>query len=567
MQVIEPKRCAVYTRKSHEDGLEQDFNSIDAQRDAAVNYIASQKSNGWQLVNESYDDGGFSGGNTKRPALQRLLQDVRSDKVDIVVVYKIDRLSRSLADFATLQTEFEKHGVAFCAVTQDINTTTSAGRMMLNILMTFAQYEREIIADRIKDKLSASKRKGKYVGGLLPLGYDADSEAMKIIINPTEAESVKLIFREYVRTGSLKRVQRMLEERNIRTKSWISQRGLAHGGNPISLAVLRNMITNPIYIGKFRYQGKIYDAEHEGIIPPELWQKAQAALKANKRCTQQRSTNSIEPFAGLVYCGNCNAPMFLSKAIKKNGREYLYYVCQKDDRRANATCPVHRVPAEHLEKVLLTQVGHLFRTPAVLARICNEDFAGVLTTPQTEQALSSIHNIWSQMFPLEQHKLIHTLISKVVVFEDKIQIHFEAAGFGGLLKEAGADFEITEGDQELECIVTVPCLLRRSSGKLEIQVESEDVPEQPMTPLKTAILQAHQGMAQLTSGKATTMREIADKLKMDRSFLARTLQLANLAPDIVKLIWENRQPETLTLDKLRKGIPESWEEQRKLFLA
>ena len=171
------------------------------------------------------------------------------------------------------------------------------------------------------------------------------------------------------------------------------------------------------------------------------------------------------------------------------------------------------------------------------------------------------------MFPLEQHKIIHTLIDKVEVFEDKIQIHFEAAGLAGLIKEAGADFEIADGNQELECVITVPCLLHRSSGKLEIQVESEDVPEQPVTPLKTAILQAHQGMAQVTSGKATTMREIADKLKMDRSYLARTLLLANLAPDIVKLIRENRQPETLTLDKLRKGIPESWEEQRKLFLA
>ena len=225
-------------------------------------------------------------------------------------------------------------------------------------------------------------------------------------------------------------------------------------------------------------------------------------------------------------------------------------------------CSVHRVPAEHLENVLLAQVGRLFRTPAVLARICNDEFAGVLTTPQTEQALSSIHSVWSQMFPLEQHKLIHTLISKVVVFEDKIQIHFEATGLAGLLKEAGADFEIADGNKQLECVVTVPCLLRRSSGKLEIQVESEV----PITALKTAILQAHQGMVLLTSGKAETMREIADKLKMDRSFLARTLQLANLAPDIVKLIWENRQPSTLTWDKLRKGIPESWEEQRQLFL-
>lgn len=568
MQVVETKRCVIYTRKSHEDGLEQDYNSLDAQRDAAVNYIASQKSNGWQLVNESYDDGGFSGGNTNRPALQRLLKDIRAGNVDVVVVYKIDRLSRSLTDFATLQTEFEKYGVAFCAVTQDINTTTSAGRMMLNILMTFAQYEREIIAERIKDKLSASKRKGKYVGGLLPLGYDADSEAMKIIINPAEAESVKLIFTEYVRTGSLKQVQRLLEARNIRTKSWISQKGIAHGGNPIRLAVLRDMLTNPIYIGKFRYYGKVYEAEHQGIIPLELWKQAQTIMEANRNGALQRSCGSIKPFAGLVYCGHCHASMFPSHTVKRNGREYGYYVCQKDDRRANAECPVHRIPADGLEKILLTQIGRLFRTPTILAKICNDEFAVVLNNQQTGQALSSIHTVWSQMFPVEQHKLIHTLLRKVLVYEDKIEIHFEAAGLAGLLKEAGADFEITDGNQELECVITVPCCLRRSSGKLAIQVETDDAsPELPMTPLKSALQQAHQAMALLTSGKASTMREIADKVKMDRSHFNRLVQLANLAPDIVKLIWENRAPSTLTLDKLRKGIPESWEDQRKLFLG
>ena len=344
MQIVEPRRCAVYTRKSHEDGLEQEFNSLDAQRDAAVNYIASQKANGWQLINESYDDGGFSGGNTNRPALQRLLQDVRAGKVDIVVVYKIDRLSRSLIDFATVLAEFNKYGVGFCAVTQDISSATSTGRMMLNILMTFAQYEREIIAERIKDKLSASKRKGKYVGGLLPLGYDADSEAMKIIINQEEAESVKLIFSEYVRTGSLKQVQRLLEERNIRTKSWTSKKGIAHGGNPIKLPVLRDMLINPIYIGKLRYQGKIYDAEHEGIISPELWQKAQAALKANKRGTPQRTSNSIKPFAGLVYCGNCNAPMFTSKAVKKTAENMFTMSARKmnAEQMPNVLCIVSR---------------------------------------------------------------------------------------------------------------------------------------------------------------------------------------------------------------------------------
>ena len=264
---IEPKRCAIYTRKSHDEGLEQDYNSLDAQRDAAMNYIASQRANGWQALPESYDDGGWSGGNINRPALQRMMTDLRAGLIDIVVVYKIDRLSRSLTDFAELQTEFEKYDVSFVSVTQEINTSTSSGRMMLNILMTFAQFEREVIAERIRDKLSASKKKGKYVGGLLPLGYRGDSVNMKMVIEPEEAKIVRLIYDEYLRTSSPKAVQRLLEGKGIRGREWVSKKGLRHGGRPLSIAVIRDILQNPIYIGKLRYHGKVYDGEHEGIIP------------------------------------------------------------------------------------------------------------------------------------------------------------------------------------------------------------------------------------------------------------------------------------------------------------
>ena len=562
------KRCAIYTRKSHEDGLEQEYNSLDAQRDAAMNYIASQRSNGWQAIAPSYDDGGWSGGNTNRPALQRLMSDIRAGLVDIVVVYKIDRLSRSLTDFAELQTEFDKHGVAFCAITQEINTSTSSGRMMLNILMTFAQFEREVIAERIRDKLSASKMKGKYVGGLLPLGYDGDSETMRIVVNPAEAETVKLIYHEYLRSGSPKAVQRMLAEKGLKTKQWTSKKGIRHGGKPITLAMIHEILRNPIYIGKLRYRDKVYEGEHDGFIDPDLWRKVQESLDGNRRGSPQRASREVKPFAGLIYCGHCNAPMFTGVAVKPNGRRYAYYICLRDDKKPNVECPVHRVPAEPLEKLLLGQIGKMFHTPTMLAKICDERLSQVLTAPQVGQALEGIATVWAQMFPVERYKLLHAIIKRVLVFENEVRIIFAAEGLSSLLREAGMDFSIApaDGQLEMDCTLSIPCHLRRSAGQLEISLP-EEISETASTPIRKALVQAHQGMEQLVTGKASTMREIADALKMDRSFVARTLQLANLAPDLIKMIWNGTAPDSLTLDKLRRGIPESWEEQRKLFLA
>jgi len=562
---IEPKRCAIYTRKSHDEGLEQDYNSLDAQRDAAMNYIASQRANGWQALPESYDDGGWSGGNLNRPALQRMMANVRAGLIDIVVVYKIDRLSRSLVNFAELQTEFEKYDVSFVSVTQEINTSTSSGRMMLNILMTFAQFEREVIAERIRDKLSASKKKGKYVGGMLPLGYRGDSVNMKIVIEPDEAKIVRLIYDEYLRTSSPKEVQRLLVEKGIRGREWVSKKGLRHGGRPLSLAVIRDILQNPIYIGKLRYQGKVYDGEHEGIIPVKLWEQVQSTFKANSESCRQRSSRDLKPFAGLIYCGHCNAPMFAATVTKPNGRRYRYYICHVDEKRAHRECPLHRVPAETLEQLLLNRIAALLKTPTMLAKICGGELRSALDTRQAGEALENIATLWNEMFPVERYKLIHSLIQRVMVFENEVRIVFRAEGIASLLKEAGADFSVSSGSVDLECVLTVPCKLRRYAGQVKLHSADEQA-DGPRLPIQTALIQAHQGMEQIISGKATTMRQIAQALNMDRSFVARTLQLANLAPDIVKAIWENRQPVSLTLEKLRRGIPDSWEEQRKLFL-
>ena len=260
-----------------------------------------------------------------------------------------------------------------------------------------------------------------------------------------------------------------------------------------------------------------------------------------------------------------DAPMFLASMTKADGKRYEYYVCHVDEKRAHHECPLRRVPAAALERLLLNKIAALLKTPTMLAKICDGELRDVLDTRQAGEALENVAVLWSEMFPVEKYKLIHSLVRRVAVYENEVRIVFHAEGIVTLLNEAGVDFSISAEKSGVVCVLTVPCKLRRYGGL--VKLHSADAPDEPRLPIQAALLQAHRGMEQIVSGKATTMRQIAKSLKMDRSFVARTLQLANLAPDIVKAIWENRQPVTLSLDKLRRGIPDSWEEQRKLFLA
>ena len=304
----------------------------------------------------------------------------------------------------------------------------------------------------------------------------------------------------------------------------------------------------------------------QNTLTVSLWERVQSTFKANSESCHQRSGRDLKPFAGLIYCGHCNAPMFVATVTKPNGRRYRYYICHVDEKRAHRECPLHRVPAETLEQLLLNRIAALLKTPTMLAKICGGELRNALDTRQAGEALENIATLWSAMFPVERYKLIHALIQRVLVFENEVRIVFRAEGIAGLLKEAGADFSVSSGSVDLECVLTVPCKLRRYAGQVKLHSADEQA-DGPRLPIQTALIQAHQGMEQIISGKATTMRQIAQALNMDRSFVARTLQLANLAPDIVKAIWEKRQPVSLTLDKLRRGIPDSWEEQRKLFLG
>lgn len=361
-------RCAIYTRKSHEEGLEQEYNSLDAQRDAGEAYIASQRLQGWQASPERYDDGGFSGSTTDRPALKRLLADIDSGKIDIIVVYKIDRLSRSLLDFVQMIEKFNQKNVSFVSVTQQISTTDSTGRMMLNILMTFAQYEREVIADRIRDKVAAAKRKGKYCGGVPVLGYDVDHENRRLLINDKEAKVVRHIFRRFFQLGSVRELAAELNEQGYRTKAWSTVKGKARKGSPWNKSHIYRLLNNRLYLGEISHRGRHFKGEHEQIIERSLWDNVQQTFQDNKRTKADLTrTKMVASLKGVIRCGHCQGAMGPTYT-KKGGRRYTYYRCETNAKRAVGSCPITRIPAADVEKVVLEQLSAFFRTPTCITK-------------------------------------------------------------------------------------------------------------------------------------------------------------------------------------------------------
>ena len=352
-------RCAIYTRKSTEEGLERDFNTLQAQREASEAYIQSQRQGGWQAIEERYDDGGFSGGSLERPALQRLMAAIDARLVDCVVVYKVDRLSRSLLDFARLMERFDRKGVSFVSVTQDFNTTTSLGRLTLNILLSFAQFEREIISERTRDKLSAARRKGKWIGGWPVLGYDVDARGGRLVVNPKEAKQVREMYELAAEAGSLEAALRMLQARGMHTKSWKSRAGKRHAARPFSRMTLRLLLSNVVYTGSVNHKGTVYSGEHERIVEQGLWERVNAKLAELSIHQRGRTHRRQEaPLNGLLCCEPCGAPMTQSYTTKA-GRRYRYYGCLAATAKSGKSCsqgPVAAVDIEasirqHLEPV------------------------------------------------------------------------------------------------------------------------------------------------------------------------------------------------------------------------
>jgi site-specific DNA recombinase len=352
-----PLRCAIYTRKSTEEGLDQDFNSLDAQREAAEAYIHSQAHAGWTALSARYDDGGYSGSNLDRPALQLLLADIQAGQIDCVLTHRVDRLSRSLLDFAKLMELFEQHQVAFVSVTQHFNSGTSMGRLVLNVLLSFAQFERELIAERTRDKMAAARRKGKWGGGLPVLGYDVDASSKKLVINEEEAARVRAIFALYLQHRSLLPVLAELARRGWCTKQTRTKEGHVHGGRPFTRSSLYRLLTNVTYIGQVRYRNEIHPGEQPAIIDRKTWQEVQALLVHNGpgQLGAER-TPSEALLQGLLFCGPCGCAMTPAQ-LSRGNRRYRYYTCSAAQRKGWHTCPSKSLPARAVERYVLEQIA------------------------------------------------------------------------------------------------------------------------------------------------------------------------------------------------------------------
>ncbi len=362
-------RCAVYTRKSHEEGLDQEFNSLDAQRQSCEAYIESQRHEGWSCLPGRYDDGGFSGGNMDRPALGRLIDDIQAGQIDCVVVYKVDRLSRSLLDFARLIALFDEHDVSFVSVTQQFNTTTSMGRLTLNILLSFAQFEREIIGERIRDKKLATARQGKYIGGQPKLGLDIVDR--RYVVNRKEAELVRRIFEMFLQLQSCRKVADALNAEGIVTKTYTTKTGKTFGGKSWKRRTVYDLLTDQKYIGKIVHKGVAYDAEHPAIVDAAVFEKVQEVLRANKTYTHKQQAKRFALLRRMLTCGECGGRIMPSWC-RNHGREYRYYACSKKVKTGYGKCPLPTLPAGEIEKLVVGHLRALFRHPDVIARTYRE---------------------------------------------------------------------------------------------------------------------------------------------------------------------------------------------------
>jgi site-specific DNA recombinase len=392
-------RCAIYTRKSTEEGLDKEFTSLDAQRESAEAFIQSQH---WTCLRTRYDDGGFTGGNMDRPALKRLLADIVSRQVDCVVVNKVDRLSRSLLDFARMMETFEKHHVAFVSVTQQFNSASSMGRLVLNVLLSFAQFEREIISERTRDKIAAARRKGKWTGGMPLLGYDVEPRTCKLAVNEPEAARVRAIFKLYLEHGGLIPVVQELARRGWKTKYWQTRKGTARGGLAFTKTNLHHLLTNIVYRGKVKHKNDSYGGEHEAIVPIDLWRPVQKLLRENGHARNGPARQASQALLqGLLYCRACGARMTPTHS-RKRGRRYNYYVCLQALKRGRQSCPSGWVPASEIEQVAIDQLREAARQ--------HESSQG--SDPRDPHILSEV-NKWSELPSQEQAEALHRIIERL----------------------------------------------------------------------------------------------------------------------------------------------------------
>jgi len=538
-------RCAVYTRVSTDSGLEQDFNSLDNQREASEAYIKSQAHEGWKLARERYDDSGFSGGSMERPALQKLLDDVRARKIDVIVVYKVDRLTRSLADFAKLVELFDAHCVSFISVTQAFNTTTSMGRLTLNMLLSFAQFEREITGERIRDKVAASKRKGVWMGGAVPLGYRVEDRALHVVED--EAEFVRSLFRRYLEVGSVVRLKTALDAENIRSPVRMSGTGKRTGGVPISRGHLYWILSNPIYVGRLRHKGQIHDGLHPAIIDLETWDPVQQKLESQTRARRISQPDDHSFLAGKLYDDRGNR--MSSSHSSKGGRRWRYYVSQAalTGRKQDAGSIV-RVPASEIENRITRAVGtHL----AVQAAIAIDDH-------------HINHSVLGANQAIPQHEQTRRL-RRDPPTEDDVRNAIERATVSATRIEIVLSESIVAEEQDR--VLTLPWTRTSSRRRREI-IQRVGEAQQPLRAMRTkardgfikALRDAHRWLDELLVDPTQTIESLAIREGKSERSIRMTLSLAFMSPALAEAAMEGRLPRGFCIKRLT-DLPMLWSEQ------
>jgi DNA invertase Pin-like site-specific DNA recombinase len=552
-------RCAIYTRKSSEEGLEQEFNSLQAQREACEAFIASQRHEGWVCLGTRYEDGGFSGATIDRPGLQRLLADIAAGRVNTIVVYKIDRLTRSLADFAKIVEILDARGASFVSVTQQFNTTTSMGRLTLNILLSFAQFEREVIGERIRDKIAASKKKGMWMGGIPPLGYCAQDG--KLVMIESEAEIVRIIFRRYAELGSVRLLKDELEARGIKSKSWTTASGRLIEGKPFSRGALYLMLQNRLHRGEIVHKGLSHPGAHTPIIDQPLWDAVQAQLATNT-AERNSSTRTSQPslLAGMLFDGDGNR-ITPTHATKK-GTRYRYYVSRPlitDDQTDRSAAL--RIPAAEIEQAVTSRMRQWLVDPGSVYQA-----ARLVDPPAQRRPIARAGEIgksWSELPAIRQRAFLTALIERIDVGADRIDIHFRPTRLGMLLDIAATPLPSATDETQ---ILSVSIELRRSGREIKMLIEGTDpfATAKPDERLIKLLIKARRFNATLVGSDGVPFAALVKRDGVSPSYFTRLVRLSYLAPDITQAILDGRQPRDLTADKLlaHSRLPLTWHEQR-----
>jgi DNA invertase Pin-like site-specific DNA recombinase len=560
-------RCAIYTRKSTEEGLEQNFNSLDAQREACAAFVQSQKHEGWTAVPTSYDDGGYSGGTMERPALQRLLADIEARRIDVIVVYKVDRLTRALSDFSKLVEIFERRGVSFVSITQQFNTTTSMGRLTLNILLSFAQFERELIGERVRDKVAASKKKGIWMGGTVPLGYEAKDR--KLVVNEAEARTVVDIYQRYLRLKSVRSLQVELDAAGIRSKRRVRPDGTEYGYSRFSQGALYLLLQNRTYRGEATHKGNAYPGEHAAILEQPLWDAVQAVLAEN-RVQRATGANTKAPslLTGLVF-DEAKQRLTPTWTVKK-GTRYRYYVSTslvKGDGRTHSTRL--RIPAGNLEDVVVNRIRNFLSSQGeLLAAIQSETRNGGGQGHLVERGRQIADELGQT--PDKKKAIVTALVCRVEVGLDGVKINISQSRMTALL---GSDLDEWTPDQQIDpsddvLTLMAPFQLTRVGREMKLLVEDSSEDREPDVGLLRILARAHDIQRRLAENTIRTVHDIAREERVTAAYLYILLRLRWLAPDITTAIVNGRQPPQLNAKKLMRltaHLPADWTEQRALL--